>query len=96
MNTRKGTAAMIVEPAAEFRGLTQEAVTAALADPDPNNRIACEVARLVGCYTQNFKAHCDRMGRVPASFLVSKPGTAIEAVAMNLVTEVIRQEIAKE
>lgn len=85
----------ILEPAAEFRHLSKEEVQSALADPDPNNAIAAEVTRLVVGYAQNFKAHCERLGFVPVSFVTRTPDTAIEAVAIRLVTEAIRQEIVK-
>lgn len=83
-------------PAAEFRQLSEAEVLVALSDPDPNNRIAQEVARLVAGYTRNFAAHCERLGRIPASILIHKPATAIEAVAARMVTDTIREELAKE
>jgi hypothetical protein len=63
---------------------------AALDDPDPGNPIAVEVARLIEGYTENFRAHVERLGYIPDSFLRAKPQTAIEAVAMRLTTEAIQ------
>jgi len=37
----------IISPAPQFTSLTEAEVMAALADPDPGNPIAAEVARLV-------------------------------------------------
>jgi hypothetical protein len=60
-------------------------------DPDPGNPIAVEVARLIEGYTENFRAHVERLGYIPDSFLHVKPQTPIEALAMRLTTEAIQQ-----
>ena len=54
-----------VEPHADFRSLSEDAVVAALQDPDASNPIAIEVARLIAGYTSNFKQHVERLGRIP-------------------------------
>ncbi len=59
----------IVSPAPQFIGLTQAEVMAALNDQDPRNPIAVEVARLIEGYTENFRAHLERLGYIPDSFL---------------------------
>jgi hypothetical protein len=51
----------IVTPAPQFTGLSEAEVNAALADPNPGNPIAVEVARLIEGYSENFRAH----GRAP-------------------------------
>ena len=79
-----------VIPGQEFVGLTHDEVQAALDDPNPDNPIALEIARLVEGYTANFAAHVERVGEVPAQILRAKGGSAIEEVAMRLVTETIR------
>jgi hypothetical protein len=84
-----------VEPKSEFRDLSETAVVAALQDPDPANPIAIEVARLIHAYTINFHAHVQRLGRIPADILLTKPRWPIEAVAMRLTTEVIRETLAQ-
>jgi hypothetical protein len=84
----------IVTPASQFTGLTETEIMAALADSDPGNPVAVEVARLIEGYTENFRAHVERLGYIPASFLHVKPQTAIEAVAMRLTTEAIQATVA--
>jgi hypothetical protein len=83
-----------VKAAAEFEHLTEGEIMAALADPSPTNPTACEVARLIGCYTENFAALCERMGRIPESIVRHKSAVPIEEVAMRLTSEAIRQEVA--
>lgn len=80
----------VVKTSPEFERLTAEEVTAALNDPDPLNKIALEVARLITDYMTNFKAHCDRVGYVPEKILRRKTDTAIEEIAMNLTTQAIQ------
>ena len=47
----------IITPAPQFTGLSKAEIMAALNDPDPDNPIAVEVARLIEGYTENFRAH---------------------------------------
>jgi superfamily II DNA helicase RecQ len=68
---------------------------AALNDPDPGNPVAIEVARLIQGYGENFRAHVEKLGRLPESFLHVKPQSAIEAVAMRLTTDTIQQQLHK-
>jgi hypothetical protein len=84
-----------IEPKPEFRSLSAEAITAALQDPDPANPIAIEVARLIDGYTSNFHAHVQRLGRIPSAILSTKPRWPIEAIAMHLTTEEIRETFAQ-
>lgn len=86
---------MIVEPKPEFQALDEATILAALDDPDPENPIAKEVARLVTGYTENFKRHVERLGYMPASVLHVKPQSAIEGVAMRLVTSTIKAAVNK-
>ena len=83
----------LVEPLAQFTRLTEAEVMAALNDPDPGNAVACEVARLITCYTANFHAHVERLGRIPADILYASPDSAIEAVAMRLTMDTIRDSL---
>ena len=83
-----------VEPKPDFRSLSEDAVVAALQDPDPANPIAVEVARLIDGYTTNFHGHVQRLGHIPSDLLRIKPRWPIEAVAMRLTTEVIRETLA--
>jgi len=85
----------IVIPAPQFTGLTEAEVMAALSNPNPGNPIAVEVARLIEGYTENFRAHVERLGHIPEAILHAKPGTAIEAVAMRLTTEAIQETLAE-
>jgi hypothetical protein len=59
----------IVEPKSQYLDLAEDAVVAALQDPDPANPIAIEVARLIAAYTNNFKQHVERIGRIPPDIL---------------------------
>jgi hypothetical protein len=47
----------IVKTKPQFQALSEEAILSALADPDPENPIALEVAHLIGGYTRNFQRH---------------------------------------
>jgi len=85
----------IVEPRPEFRSVTKDALLAALDDPDPANPIAAGIARLVTAYTINFREHVKRIGCVSADILRVKPRLPIEAVAMRLTTEAIRESLAR-
>jgi len=85
----------LVEPKAEFRSLAEDAVVSALQDPDPANPIAVEVARLIAAYSNNFKRHVERLGRVPPDILRIKPRWPIEGVAMRLTTTAIRETLAR-
>ncbi|MGE0853597.1 MAG: hypothetical protein AB7O44_28955 [Hyphomicrobiaceae bacterium] len=80
----------LIEPYPAFRDLTEAEVLAALADDDPANPVAVEVFRLVARYAENFRQHIERLGYFPPEILRIKPDTAIETVAMRLVTERIR------
>jgi len=61
----------------------------------PANPIAVEVARLIDGYTSNFRAHVRRRGRIPPDILRVKPRWPIEAVAMRLTTQAIRETLAQ-
>ena len=58
----------IISPAPQFANLTEAEVTAALDDPDPRNPIAVEVARLMEGYSENCRAHVERLGTSPTAF----------------------------
>jgi hypothetical protein len=83
-----------VEPKPEFRALSEAQVMQALDDPDPANPIAVEIARLVEGYAANFKEHVERLGYMPADILRLKGRWPIEAVAMRLMTETIKDQLA--
>lgn len=85
----------IVEPKPEFRELAESAVRAALNDDNPGNPIAVDVARLIAGYIGNFERQVKRLGYVPTDVLHIKPRWPIEAVAMRLTTETIREELKK-
>ena len=56
-----------VIPGPEYAALTEAEVLAALHDPDGNNPIAIEFARLIKGYGENFAATCARLGHIPES-----------------------------
>lgn len=84
-----------VIPDSQFLHLNEQEIIAALDDENPENPIACEVARLIQGYVQNFSALADRLGRTPASILRRKPESAIEAVAMRLTTQALQDAVAQ-
>jgi type IV pilus biogenesis protein CpaD/CtpE len=86
---------VIIEPHAEFRSLTEAEIEKALADPNPDNPIAVEIARLVQGYTANFHVLVQRLGRIPTDIMHVKPRSPIEAVAMRLTTQTIREIFAQ-
>jgi hypothetical protein len=83
----------VVEPEEKFRHLTEVEIMQALDDPDPGNAIAIEVARLIQGYTANFQRYVQRTGRIPTDILHVTPRSPIEAVAMRLTAETIRQSL---
>ena len=83
-------------PRPQFLSLTESDVLAALRDPDGNNPIAIEFARLIKGYGENFAAHCDRLGHIPDSILHVAPRSPIEALAMAQVTEIITDQLRAE
>ena len=85
----------IVEPQPQFQSLTEAAVLEALADLDSKNPIAEEVTRLIEAYTANFQRLVKRLGYMPPAVLRIKPRWPIEAVAMRLTTEAIRETVPK-
>ena len=91
-----GIAMTTVEPKPEFQHLSEDAVLAALQDPDPANPIAVEVARLIAGYTANFQSLVEGLGYVPAAVLLLKPRWPIEAVALRLTMDCMRAELARE
>lgn len=82
-----------VIPRSEFASLTEAAVLAALRDPDGSNPIAIEFARLTKSYGENFAATCASLGHIPESILHVAPRSAIEALAMAQVTEIITDQL---
>jgi hypothetical protein len=73
-----------IEPKLDFRSLAEGAVVAALQDPDAANPIASDVARLIAAYTNNFKQHVERLGRIPPDILRIKPRWPISAKVLEL------------
>jgi hypothetical protein len=85
----------IIKANSQFRHLSEDEVLRALRDPDSENPIACEVARLIAAYTENFAVYVERLGRFPPQILCAKSATAIEEVAMRLTTDAIRDAVAE-
>jgi hypothetical protein len=84
-----------ITPHPQFLSVTERAALAALDDPDPANPIAVEIARLVTAYSDNFRRQVERLGYIPADILRVKPRWPIEAVAMRLTTQTIRESLAQ-
>jgi len=85
---------VVIEPQDEFRTLDEAAIHEALADTNPDNPIAKEVARLISGYTANFAEHCERLGYIPRDILTLSPSSPIEAVAVKLTGDAIRAELS--
>lgn len=85
----------VVEPKPEFQSLTEDAVVAAIAGRDPKNPVAVEVARLITAYKENFLRHVKRVGYLPPHILHVKARCPIEAIALRLTTENIREAITQ-
>ncbi len=83
----------IIEPKLQFRGLDENAVMKALEDSNPENPIAVEVARLIEGYTANLERHVQRLGYMPSDVLRIKPRWPIEAVAMRLTAEAVKDAV---
>lgn len=83
----------LIEPYPPFRDLTEAEVLAALADDDPANPVAVEVFRLVARYAKMLRQSIEHLDHVPPEILQIKPDTPIEAVAMRIVTDQIRETI---
>jgi hypothetical protein len=83
----------IIEPKAQFRALDEAAVMTALDDPNPENPVAVEVARLIAGYAANFKQHVKRLGYMPSDVLHIKPRWPIEAVAMKLTAQAVKDAV---
>lgn len=86
----------VVTPKAEFTLLTEAQIEEALNDTSDQNPIAHEIARLIAAYTENFRAHCQQIGRIPDSILRATPSCPIEGVAMKLMTQAIKEELARQ
>ena len=74
----------------EFEDISEDEVQAALDDPNPDNPIAVELARLMEGYIANFTEHVEKIGHIPPSILRSTGSCPIESVAMQLTSDIIR------
>jgi hypothetical protein len=81
---------MLAQPKPEFRKLTESAVMVALDDPDQQNPIAAEVARLIAAYTDNLQQHV-RCGGLPSDIFRVKGRWPIEEIAMRLAMDAFRE-----
>mgnify|MGYP001015029910 CR=1 FL=1 len=68
----------------QFAHLTDEEIRTALSHPSPNNTVANELTRLIGCYAANFRAYCDDLGYVPENIFYPQPNSPLEAFALRL------------
>lgn len=83
----------LIEPYPEFRDLSEAEILAALADDDPANPVAVEVFRLVVAYAESLRQDIERLGHVPQEILEIALDTAIETVAMRIVTDRIKATV---
>ena len=87
---------MIVETTAEFRDLSVADIKAALADVDSDIDIAREVARLQKGYLRHYQKACEEQGEVVTELLLKEPGSEIESIAMQMLSQAIANEIGEE
>jgi len=86
---------MIIETKPEFQTLSEDAVLAALADPDPKNPVIAEVARLVIAYTEYYRHQIDSRVYMPVATIMDRQRWPIEAVAMRLWAAKVMRDSAK-
>jgi hypothetical protein len=87
---------VVLEPKPEFQSLSAEAVVEALEDPNPANPVVAEIERLIAAYTEDFSRHVERLGYIPPHILHVKVRWPIEAVAMRLTKEALRESVAEK
>ena len=80
----------------EFKDISEDEVQAALDDPNPDNPIAVELARLMDGYMANFTEHVEKIGHIPPSILRSTGDYPIESVAMQLTSDAIREAMEED
>ena len=80
----------------EFEDISEDEVQAALDDPNPDNPIAVELARLMEGYMANFTEHVEQLGYMPTSILRSTGDYPIESVAMQLTSDAIREAMEED
>jgi hypothetical protein len=89
----RGARVKAIEPKPEFRELDESAIRKVLKDRGPANPVVVEVARLVTGYAANFQEYVKRLGYIPSDVLRIKPRWPIEAVAMRLTTQAIKESV---
>lgn len=85
-----------VEPKPEFQSLTEGEILEACKHPDHMNPIAQEVARLIEAYSPDFELEIRRLGHIPSIALETKPRWPIEAIALQLTADTIREKLHKD
>lgn len=85
-----------VEPKPEFQPLTEGEVLEACKHSDRTNLIAQEVARLIEAYSPDFELEIRRLGYIPSIDLEMKPRWPIEAIALQLTADTIREKLHKD
>lgn len=85
-----------IEPLPQFTGLSESEVLEALEDPDGANVICHEVARLIAGYSANFEEYVRKLGFMPTTVLNARPGSPIEAVALDLTRRAIKESLAAQ
>lgn len=61
--------------------------------PEPDDPIAREIARLLGCYIERFQALCKEKGEVPEEALLYKPASPIEQAAFAIFAEALHDSL---
>ena len=67
-------------------------IEAALDDPDPDNKIAKEIAEAIVGFGERISKHADRINKFPDELLLTKPKTVFD----DFVIRMTLQEIADE
>jgi len=82
-----------LKPDSRYADLPLQAVEAALADPEGDNPIACEVGRLIGVYSSLALQLIDS-GKTAWVLHHTTPQTPIEQIAREISAEQVRATIA--
>jgi len=81
-----------LKPDPRYAYLSRQVVEAALADPDGDNLLACEVGRLIGVYSSLARQLIDR-GKTAWVLQHTYPETSVEQIAREISAERVRAMI---
>jgi hypothetical protein len=80
-------------PSMDFDRNDRHAIEAALADPNPENRIAMAIADRIGEFVRNLERMATQNGKWPTELLLTKPETAFDDIVIQLTLQTIADEL---